>query len=45
MIYARSDREGRWIYQTLQQAAADYRVRGDIRISRVPAVVIMEPLQ
>lgn len=44
MIYARSDREGRWIYQTLQQAAADYRVRGDIRISRVPAVVIMEPL-
>lgn len=44
MIYARNDRQGRWIYQTLQQAATDYRIRGDIRISRVPAIVIMQPL-
>lgn len=44
MIYARNDREGRWIYKVLQDAAGDHRIRGDIRISSVPYVVLMEPL-
>lgn len=44
MIMARSDREGRWIYKVMQDAAKDYRIRGDIRVSRIPAVVLMAPL-
>lgn len=44
MIYARSDREGRWIYQVMQEAVGEFRIRGDIRISAVPSVVLMEPL-
>lgn len=44
MILARNDREGRWIYKVMQETVVGYRVRGDIRISRVPAVVIMAPL-
>lgn len=44
MIYARSDREGRWIYQVMQDAAGEFRIRGDIRISAVPSVVLMDPL-
>lgn len=44
MIMARSDREGRWIYKVMQEAAKDHRIRGDIRISRIPAVVLMAPL-
>lgn len=44
MIMARNDREGRWIYKIMQEATADHRIRGDIRISRIPAVVLMPPL-
>ncbi len=44
LIYARSDREGRWIYKQLKQSASGYRVRGDIRISRIPKIRIMPPL-
>lgn len=44
MILARSDREGRWIYKQMQESVAGYRIRGDIRINRVPAVVLMAPL-
>jgi len=43
-IYARSDREGRWIYKQLKLSAEGYRVRGDIRISQVPKLHIMPPL-
>lgn len=44
LIYARSDREGRWIYRQLKEAAQGYRVRGDIRVSRSPKVRILPPL-
>jgi hypothetical protein len=44
LILARNDREGRWIYQTMQEAVTGYRIRGDIQISRVPAIMFMEPL-
>lgn len=44
MIYARTDAEGRWIYQQLNKATEGYRVRGDIRISRSPKIVLMPPL-
>ncbi len=44
LIFARSDREGRWIYKQLKQAAEGYRVRGDIRIARAPKLRILPPL-
>lgn len=45
MIYARSDAEGRWIYKTMKDAVDDYRIRGDIRINRQPAVELLSPLE
>jgi len=45
MIYARNDREGRWIYSQLKKAVPGYRVRGDIRISRKAKISILPPLQ
>lgn len=44
LIYARSDREGRWIYKQLNRAADGYRVRGDIRIARIPKLQILPPI-
>lgn len=44
LIHARNDREGRWIYQTLNAATPSYRVRGDIRINKKPAIHLLEPL-
>ncbi len=44
LIFARSDREGRWIYKQLKHAAEGYRVRGDIRIARAPKLRILPPL-
>lgn len=44
MIYARTDSEGRWIYKIMKDAAGEYRIRGDIRISRTPAIKLMPPL-
>jgi len=43
LIYARTDAEGRWIYQTMKKAAGDYRVRGDIHKSRRPRLVFLKP--
>lgn len=45
MIYARSDAEGRWIYKTMKDAVDDYRIRGDIRINRQPAVELLSPME
>ncbi|MFL0810561.1 MAG: N-acetylglucosaminyltransferase [Agarilytica sp.] len=44
LIFARNDREGRWIYKQIKKAANGYRVRGDIRISRKPKLRILPPL-
>lgn len=44
MIYARSDKEGRWIYKQLKQSAKGYRVRGDIRIGK-PKLRLLPPLE
>lgn len=45
MIYARNDAEGRWIYKTMKDAVGDYRIRGDIRISRQPALELLSPME
>lgn len=44
IILARNDAEGRWIYQQLNAATPDFRVRGDIRIAAKPAIHLQEPL-
>lgn len=43
MISARSDSEGRWIYQIMNAATPTYRVRGDIKISRTPTIKLQSP--
>jgi hypothetical protein len=43
VIHARSDAEGRWIYKTMRESVGEYRIRGDIRIVRQPAVVFQPP--
>lgn len=45
LIYARTDAEGRWIYKTMKDAVGDYRIRGDIRINRQPAIELLSPLE
>lgn len=42
LIYARSDAEGRWIYQQMRKATPNYRIRGDIRIGK-PAIKLLSP--
>lgn len=44
LIHARSDAEGRWIYQQMRNASKGYRLRGDIRRSQTPKVILQEPL-
>lgn len=41
MIIARSDIEGRWIYQQMREAVPGYRVRGDIQIGSPPRVKLL----
>lgn len=43
MIVARTDIEGRWIYQKMREAVPGYRVRGDIKLGS-PVRVILEPV-
>jgi hypothetical protein len=43
MIIARTDNEGRWIYQKMREAVPGYTVRGDIKIGSPPRV-ILEPI-
>jgi hypothetical protein len=45
IIHARSDAEGRWIYKTMRESVGEYRIRGDIRIVRQPAIVFQAPIR
>jgi hypothetical protein len=45
MIIARSDVEGRWIYQKMRDAVPGYRVRGDIKLGGPPRVQLVPPAQ
>lgn len=38
LITAPSDESGRWIYNQMQEALAEYRVRGDIEIGEQPSI-------
>lgn len=42
LIVARTDAEGRWIYQQMRQAITDYRLRGNIEIGLAPKVVLID---
>lgn len=44
MIVARSDLEGRWIYQQMREALPGYRVRGDIQIGNPPRIKLVPRL-
>ncbi|SMF02250.1 hypothetical protein SAMN02745866_00182 [Alteromonadaceae bacterium Bs31] len=44
MIYARTDAEGRWIYQQMKKFVPGYRIRGDIRLAKTPRIAVMPPL-
>lgn len=45
MIIARSDVEGRWIYQKMRDAVPGYRVRGDIKLGGPPRVQLVPATQ
>ncbi len=45
MIIARSDVEGRWIYQKMRDALPGYRVRGDIKLGGPPRVQLVPSAQ
>ena len=45
MIVARSDVEGRWIYQQMRDALPGYRVRGDIQLGSPPRIKLVPRLQ
>ena len=40
LIRARTDEEGRWIYQTMRDAVGGYRLRGNIDISGTPGIIV-----
>jgi hypothetical protein len=44
LIYARNDAEGRWVYQQMRKASANYRLRGNIKQHQKPRVVLDAPL-
>ncbi|HSG61340.1 MAG TPA: hypothetical protein VLA24_07875 [Pseudomonadales bacterium] len=41
-IVARSDAEGRWIYQQMREVLAEYRLRGNIVQGQVPKVILID---
>ncbi len=45
MIIARTDVEGRWIYQKMRDAVPGYRVRGDIKLGSPPRVQLVPVAQ
>jgi len=44
LIVARTDAEGRWIYQQLREAVPGYRVRGDIKLGSPPRLLLTQPV-
>ena len=42
IIVARTDAEGRWIYNQLREAVPGYRVRGDIRLGSPPRLLLQK---
>lgn len=44
LIFARSDAEGRWVYQQMRKATPNYRIRGDIRIGK-PAIKLLSSFE
>jgi len=44
LIYARSDAQGRWVYQQMRKAVPNYRIRGDLRIGK-PSIVLLPPFE
>ncbi|WP_323845639.1 N-acetylglucosaminyltransferase [Microbulbifer magnicolonia] len=42
IIVARSDAEGRWIYQQLREAVPGHRVRGDIKLGSPPRLLLIQ---
>lgn len=42
IIVARTDAEGRWIYQQMREAVVGYRLRGNIEIGSIPRVVLID---
>jgi hypothetical protein len=45
LIEARSDSEGRWIYQRMAEGVPGYRLRGDIRLGRTPKVLLLPAIE
>lgn len=45
LIVARSDAEGRWIYQRMSEGVPNYRLRGDIRLGREPKILLLPPIE
>ncbi|MEX1032392.1 MAG: hypothetical protein WDZ30_03455 [Cellvibrionaceae bacterium] len=45
LIVARSDAEGRWIYQQMSEGVPDYRLRGDIRVGSEPKILLLPPIE
>jgi tetratricopeptide (TPR) repeat protein len=43
LINARTDEEGRWIYQTMRQALGGYRLRGNIAVDIAPSIQVVIP--
>jgi hypothetical protein len=40
LIIARTDNEGRWIYQKMREVDPEFRVRGDIKLGSPPRVIL-----
>lgn len=43
VITARTDAEARWIYQQLNNAAGEVRVRGEVKLGSIPSVRLIYP--
>ncbi|WP_444914844.1 N-acetylglucosaminyltransferase [Microbulbifer sp. EKSA008] len=43
IIVARTDAEGRWVYQQLREAVPGYRVRGDIKVGNPAKLILIKP--